>query len=105
MISSTTADIAKAIGDDVEFLHTALNQLDEVLDLVERGPERDAIIRKIAKVRLLNAELPMRIASHSPFKDRAHVLACSQGEVRLVLMAITEAQLFLKAHCPDDGMV
>jgi len=105
MISCTTADIATAIGSDVEFLHKALHQLDELLDLVERGPERDAMIRKIAKVRLLNAELPMRIASHSPFKDRAHVLACSQDEVRAVLMAITEAQLFLKAHCPDDGMV
>jgi hypothetical protein len=105
MIECTTADIAKAIGDDVEFLHTALNQLDEVLDLVERGPERDTMIRKIAKVRLLNAELPMRIAGHSPFESRAHALACSQDEVRLVLMAITEVQLDLTAHCPDDGMV
>jgi hypothetical protein len=103
MIECTAAGISHAIGSDLEFLRAMLKQADEMLDLVERGPVRDTLIRKIAKVRLLNAELPMRIAARSPFENPAQLLTCAEDEVRAVLMALTETELFLKAQCNGDS--
>jgi hypothetical protein len=103
MIVCTAADISNAIRSDLEFLRAMFTQFDELFDLVEPGPMRDALIRNNAKLRLLLAELPMRVAARSPFENRAQLLAYTQDEVRTVLMALTETELFLKAQCNGDS--
>ena len=47
--------------------------------------------------------MPTKIAARSPFKSRADLLACAQDEVRTVLAAVTEAELFVKAHGDGDA--
>ena len=96
MITVTANELAKLVADDLGALRAMLTEIDAMFDRVVPGPERDAMIRHTAKVRLLTAELPMRIAERGPFKDRAHIERCAQGEVRRVLIALTEAEIFLK---------
>jgi hypothetical protein len=103
MIECTAAGISNAIRSDLEFLRAMLRQFDELFDLIKPGPVRDSLIRNNAKLRLRLAELPMRVAARSPFENPAELLACAQDEVRAVLVAVTEAELFLNAQCGGDS--
>jgi hypothetical protein len=97
MINISAVEFAKALEDDLDALRNMLIEFDALLDRVARGPERDAMIRHVAMLRLLIAELPKRIAERGPFKDNAHIERCTQDEVRRVLITLTEAEIFLKA--------
>jgi hypothetical protein len=103
MISFTATDISRIIGSDLDFLRATLTSADELFDLLAPGPERDTLIRHNAKLRLLLAELPQRIAEHSPFKDKANLRACADDAVRRVLAAVTETELFMVAHCGGNA--
>jgi hypothetical protein len=97
MINISAVEFAKALEDDLDALRNMLSEFDALLDRVVRGPERDAMIRHVALLRLRIAELPKRIAARGPFKNNAHVDRCVQGEVRRALVTLTEAEIFLKA--------
>jgi hypothetical protein len=103
MIDLSAADVSRIIGDELDFLRATLTQAEELFDLIEPGPTRDTMIRNNAKLRLLVAELPQKIAGHSPFKDQAHVRRASEDEVRDLLTAVTESEIFFRAALGEGG--
>lgn len=103
MIDLSAADISRIIGPDLDFLRATLTQADELYGLIEPGPTRDTLFRNNAKLRLLLEELPLKVAGHSPFEDQAHVLACARDEVRDLLTAVTESEIFFRAALGDGG--
>lgn len=103
MIDLSAADVSRIIGGDLDFLRAMLTHADGLFDLIEPGPTRDTLIRNNARLRLLVAELPQRIAGRSPFKDRADVQRASEDEVRHLLTALTESEIFFRAALGEGG--
>ena len=98
-IMLTAHDLGRMLAADLIVLRQMLTDLDAMFDRVVPGPERAALLRNNAKLRSLVVALPAAIASHGPFRDSAHIRRSTQAEVRQFQIALTAAQVFLKAIC------
>ena len=102
MITVTADDVRESIKDDLAAIRESIEYIDGMLHrVIEVDDLRVARMRETDK-RLLRQldELPAKIAAHSPFVDRADILACASDEVMNIVGQIDEGLKLFRGKEP-----